>query len=188
MDGTGEKSLFRVDEYAFETEIADWLISHGGYHPGAASHFDTEIGIDTTRLAEFIGHTQAEAWNELVKLHGGSTEAAQKAFYARLASELDRRGTIDVLRRGVIDHGVHIQLAFFRPAHGLTTELVRRYEANRLTVTRQLRYEHSSAKAVDLALFVNGLLVATAEVKNPITGQTADDAKDQYRTDRERGA
>jgi type I restriction enzyme, R subunit len=107
------------------------------------------------------------------------------AFYARLAAEVDKRGTVDVLRRGVIDHGVLIRLAYFRPAHGLTPELVQRYRANRLTVTRQREYEQGSSKKLDLALFVNGLPVATAEIKNQLTGQTADDAKAQYRNDRD---
>jgi type I restriction enzyme R subunit len=133
----------------------------------------------------FIGDTQAEDWNRLVMLHGGSTETAQQAFYARLAAELDKRGTVDVLRRGVIDHGVLIRLAYFRPAHGLTPELMQRYGSNRLTVTRQLEYEQGSRKKLDLALFVNGLPVATAEIKNQLTGQTADNAKAQYRTDRD---
>jgi hypothetical protein len=64
---------------------------------------------------------------------------------------------VDVLRRGVTDLGVTIRLVYFRPAHGLTPDLVRRYGENRLTISRQLAYEASSSKAVDLALFVNGL-------------------------------
>jgi len=175
----------RPDEEAFEKEIAGWLIERGGYEAGAASNFDAGLGIDTSELAVFIGDTQAEDWNRLVMLHGGSTETAQQAFYARLAAELDKRGTVDVLRRGVIDHGVLIRLAYFRPAHGLTPELVQRYRANRLTVTRQLEYEQGSRKKLDLTLFVNGLPVATAEIKNQLTGQTADDAKVQYRNDRD---
>ncbi len=175
----------RVDEDAFETEIAGWLTGHGGYTAGAVEHFDPEIGIDTAELWEFIGATQADEWHRLRMLHGGSADDAQRAFKARLAKELDTRGTVDVLRRGVVDHGVTIRLAYFRPAHGLTPALVHLYNANRLTVTRQLRYEATSRKTVDLALFVNGLPVATAEIKNLITGQSIEDAKAQYRNDRD---
>jgi type I restriction enzyme, R subunit len=174
-----------VDEYEFESEIAGWLVQHGGYRAGEPENFDPALGIDTYVLATFIGKTQGDEWEKLVMLHGGVTETAQRAFYARLAAELDKRGTVDVLRHGVIDQGVHVQLAYFRPAHGLTPELVQRYDANRLTVTRQLRYEVGTQKAVDLALFVNGIPVATAEIKNPITGQTIDHAKAQYRADRD---
>ena len=72
-----------------------------------------------------------------------------------------------------------------KPAHALTAELVARYEANRLTVTRQLAYESGSNKTLDLCLFVNGLPVATAELKNQLTGQTVEHAVEQYRTDRD---
>ena len=84
-----------------------------------------------------------------------------------LTKDLDERGTLDVLRHGVVDLGVELRLAFFKPAHGLTPELVERYRANRLTVTRQLPYDPSSGKTLDLGLFVNGIPVATAELKNP---------------------
>lgn len=83
-----------------------------------------------------------------------------------------------------MDLNVLIRLAFFKPAHGLTEELVERYEANRLTVTRQLPFDPSSNKTLDLCLFVNGLPVATAELKNELTGQTVDHAIAQYRQDR----
>ncbi len=174
-----------LDEFAFETEIAAWLTEHAGYTQGSVAHFDPDRGIDTAELFAFIGATQIDQWNLLIMLHGGDPDTAQRAFADRLAKELDSRGTVDVLRRGVIDLGVTIQLAYFRPAHGLTPELVQKYDANRLTVTRQLRYQAASTKALDLTLFVNGLPVATAEVKNPLTGQTVEDAKAQYRADRD---
>ena len=86
--------------------------------------------------------------------------------------------------RGVVDRNVTIRMAFFKPAHGLTPELAQRYEVNVLSVTRQLPFDPSSARTVDLGLFVNGVPVATAELKNPLTGQTVENAIGQYRTDR----
>jgi type I restriction enzyme R subunit len=176
----------KPDEEAFEHEIADWLTSEGGYRVAAQpTFFDPAIGLDTGELEAFLANTQADEWNRLVMLHGGTSDAAQKAFVQRLAAEIDRRGTVDVLRRGVIDHGVHFNLAYFRPAHGLTQSLIERYNRNRLTVRRQVRYETGSTKTVDVMLLVNGLPVATAEIKNRLTGQGVDDAKRQYRTDRD---
>ncbi|MEX1177033.1 MAG: type I restriction endonuclease [Nitriliruptor sp.] len=110
---------------------------------------------------------------------------ARAQFADRVAKELDTRGTVDVLRHGVVDLGVPFRLASFKPAHGLTPSLVERYEQNRLTVTRQLPFESGSTKTLDLALFVNGVPVATAELKNRLTGQSFEDAKEQYRTDRD---
>ncbi len=109
-----------------------------GKAQGEPRDFDPVRGLDTAELFAFIGATQAKAWNELIKRYGGTANVAQAKFADRLASELDKRGTVDVLRHGVVDQGVTIRLAYFRPAHGLTPELVERYEANRLTVTRQL--------------------------------------------------
>jgi type I restriction enzyme R subunit len=143
------------------------------------------LGLDTAELFAFIGATQADDWSRLVKNHGGDPNTAQRKFAQRLASQIDERGTVDVLRHGVSDQGVTIRLAYFKPAHGLTPELVARYEANRLTVTRQLPYDPVSNKTLDLCLFVNGLPVATAELKNPLTGQTTEHAIAQYRQDRD---
>ncbi len=104
----------------------------------------------------------------------------------RIAAEIDKRGVLDVLRNGVKDRGVTIQLAYFRPGHTLAAGALDEYRANRLTVVRQLHYSTKTpAKSLDLTLFVNGIPVATAELKNQLTGQTVEDAKQQYRKDRD---
>lgn len=181
----------KVDEAGFEDAIAAWLVEHGGYRlckrgVGAeGAEFDRVRGIDTAELFAFIGATQGDTWAEVIRHHGGDANVAQSKFVARLASQIDDRGTLDVLRHGVMDGPVLVRLAFFKPAHGLTPELVARYEANRLTVTRQLAYDPASNKTLDLCLFVNGLPVATAELKNPLTGQSMEHAVNQYRSDRD---
>ncbi|MFA7477115.1 MAG: type I restriction endonuclease [Acidimicrobiia bacterium] len=180
-----------MDEAAFEAFICDWLVERGGYDAvkvgtaqGVPTDFDVVRGLDTAELFAFIGATQGEAWDQLRTLYGDA-DRAQRGFADRLVKELESRGTVDVLRHGVVDLGVTIRLAFFRPASGLTPELVERYHKNRLTVTRQLPYEAGSTKTLDLCLFVNGVPVATAELKNPLTGQGADQAIEQYRTARD---
>jgi type I restriction enzyme R subunit len=99
-----------------------------------------------------------------------------------MAQEIDARGTIDVLRNGVKGNGCKFFLCTFRPAHGLTPLLTERYEANRLTVTRQQRYAAAHNNTLDIVLWVNGLAVVTVELKNPLTGQDVEDAKAQYRS------
>lgn len=182
----------KPDEAALESFICDWLVNLGGYDgckvgnaQGQPTDFDPVRGLDTAELFAFIGATQADGWAKLIKLHGGDPNTAQAKFADRLASEIDKRGTVDVLRHGVVDHGVTIRMMFPRPAFGLTPELVSRYRSNRLTVTRQLPYEVGLAKTVDLGLFVNGVPVATAELKNPLTGQSVEQAMAQYRVDRD---
>jgi len=185
--------VIKPDERLFEDAITERLVDHGGYRvckwgtkaPQWSGDFDAGRGIDTAELFAFIEATQVEPWAQLVKLHGGNAESARRRFLDRLASELDDRGTVDVLRHGVMDQNVEIRPAFFKPAHGLTPELEERYQNNRLTVTRQLPYEPNATKTLDLCLFVNGLPVATAELKNELTGQGVEDAINQYRTDRD---
>ena len=173
-----------VSERAFEEAIEAHLLAHG-YLRSEPSNFDPVLGLDTAELFAFIGATQGDAWEDLVARYGGDRNAAQAGFARRLVAELDARGTVDVLRHGVVDLGVTIKLAFFRPAHGLTPELVQRYEANRVSVTRQLRYDPGSGNSLDLVLLVNGIPTATAELKNPLTGQGVEQAKAQYRQDRD---
>ena len=179
-------------EELFEQSICDSLLHRGGYDAikndlaqGAQPDFNPGLALDTGELFTFVGATQVDAWEELIKRYGGDQPTAQRRFAERLSSELDKRGSVDVLRHGVVDLGVTIKLAYFKPAHGLTPELIQRFQANRLTATRQLRYESASTKALDLALFVNGIPVATAELKNPLTGQGVEHAIAQYRTDRD---
>ena len=180
-----------MDEAGFEDAITGSLVEYGGYvlcKRGVGlgvSDFDAVRGIDTAELMAFIGASQGKEWDALLKHHGGDPDVAQSKLVQRLAQQIDDRGTLDVLRHGVMDGPVLIRLAFFKPAHGLTPDLVARYEANRLTVTRQLAYEPGSNKTLDLCLFVNGLPVATAELKNQLTGQTVEHAVEQYRLDRD---
>jgi type I restriction enzyme R subunit len=182
----------KPDEKAFESHVADWLPAFGGYGPvvlGTTNpYLDLDAGIETAELLAFVAETQPEEWAKVVTTHGGDEGKAGAALVDRLAHELDRRGTLDVLRHGIVYAGhekAEIELAYFRPASGLNPELAARYAANRLTVLRQVPYRPGSTKAVDLALLVNGIPVATAEMKNPITGQTADHAVAQYRNDRD---
>jgi type I restriction enzyme, R subunit len=181
----------KVSERGFEDAITVSLVEQGGYRvckwgtkPEWAADFDRPRGLDTAELFAFIEDTQPKAWERLVAVHGGA-EGARQQFADRLAKQLDERGTVDVLRHGVNDHGIEVRIAFFKPAHGLTPELTERYLANRLTVTRQLPFDAAATKTIDLCLFVNGIPVATAELKNPLTHQTVEHAKHQYRTDRD---
>ncbi len=174
----------KVDERSFEESIEAALLA-SGYLKSVPSQFDPALGIDTAELFAFIGATQIIEWEKLLGRYGNDPDAAQRGFAKRLASELDARGTVEVLRQGVVDLGVTIRLAFFAPAHGLTPELEELYAANRVSVTRQLAYEPVSTKTLDMVLFVNGIPTATAELKNPLTNQDVEHAIAQYRRDRD---
>jgi type I restriction enzyme R subunit len=184
--------MTQITEKLFEDAITASLVTDRGYlvckhglHPEWKGDFDATLGLDTVELFSFIEETQPQAWALLVKAHGGNPAMAKTKFAARLAVRLDSEGTLDVLRHGVSDQNVEMRLCYFKPAHGLTPELLARYQANRLTVTRQVPYEAGTGKSLDLGLFVNGIPVATAELKNPLTGQGVEQAITQYRTDRD---
>src|SRR5947208_15533707 len=100
----------------------------------------------------------------------------REQFLKRLASEIERRGALDVLRNGIKDSGVKFQLAYFKPASGLNEETRRLHQANLFAVVRQLHYSAKNENSLDLVLFLNGIPIFTAEIKNPFTGHAIDDA------------
>ncbi len=170
-------------EDAIEADLLD-----GGWLQGASS-FDSDfysagLGLDTGDLDTFIRATQNRAFEKLTATYGDIANA-QREVAKRVAAEIDKRGVLDVLRNGIRDRGVTLQLCYFRPGHTLAAGALDEYRANRLTVVRQLRYSAKTTDEVDLALFVNGIPVATAELKNPLTGQNVEHAKAQYRKDRD---
>jgi type I restriction enzyme R subunit len=172
------------DEESFGDAIEAHLCEHGGYTTLPSDEFDAERGFFPDTVVSFIEETQPEKWSELETRLGGDTRGE---FLAQLDSALDRldQGTLEILRHGFKIAGVRIQLAYFQPETGFNPDLRERYAANRLTVTRELHYSTSHPKQrLDLCLAVNGLPVATAELKNQWTDQTVENAKAQYKNSR----
>jgi type I restriction enzyme, R subunit len=171
-------------EYTFESRVEDELLCRGWSRTQGT--FNIQLGIDPDEMYRFIEAAQGEHWGRLVALYGDDLSIARRQFAQRVAAEVDARGVLDVLRHGVRDRGVQIDLAYFRPGHTLAADSLAQYNENRLTVARQFQYSlRNPLLAVDMALFVNGLPVGTVELKNPNTGQNADHAIAQYRRDRD---
>lgn len=175
-------------ERAFEDRVELELERHGWRTTGGTGSttgeglYDPELGLHTGTLWEFIGDTQLKRWNKLIELYGGDPDVAQQQFARRVASEIDSRGTLDVLRQGVKDRGVLIDLCYFKPGHTLAENALDDYNANILLAARQLHFSNRDrSDSVDIALFLNGLPIATMELKNPNTGQKAEHAIKQYR-------
>ena len=170
-------------ESAFEANIEAHLLGNG-WHSLAPAAYDRRTGVFGEEVIAFVRASQPKAWNQLVTRHGGEATAREK-FLKVVVAALDRRGTISVLRSPVKDSGVNVRLCFFKPASGLNEEHTRRYAANRLGIVRQLHHSESNpADSLDLTLVINGIPVATAELKNPLTHQNVDQAMAQYRADR----
>jgi type I restriction enzyme R subunit len=149
---------------------------------GDPSDYDREYCIDLAQLSAFLRETQGEVTDALDLGQDGPT---RRKFLARLQGEITKRGTIDVLRHG-IKHGPHqLDLFYGTPSPG-NPKAAERYGENRFSVTRQLRYSRDETqRALDLGLFINGLPVATFELKNSLTKQTVADAVEQYQRDRD---
>jgi type I restriction enzyme R subunit len=170
-------------ERAFEESIEAHLAANG-WAKGSGTGYDVALGLMPDELSVFLAQSQPDEWDQLCLRLGGVAAASTKVG-RYIADQITKRGTVDVLRRETKMNGVAFHVAFFAPANGLTPALWDRYRANRLTVVRQLHHSESTAgDSLDLALFVNGIPTATAELKNPLTNQTVKHAMKQYQRDR----
>jgi type I restriction enzyme, R subunit len=170
-------------EISFEDEICRHLGANGWrYAEGDAAGYHRARALFPADVLAWVQATQPKAWEVLAKNHGAK---ADDTLLARLRDQLDQRGTLDVLRHGVELLGLKapLKLAEFKPALAINEDILARYAANRLRVVRQVRYSLHNENSIDLVLFLNGLPVATVELKTDFT-QSIGDAIDQYRLDR----
>jgi type I restriction enzyme R subunit len=170
-------------EISFENDICDSLATNGWlYAEGDAQQYDRARALFPADVLAWVQETQPKAWEALSKNHGAS---AGTVLLDRLRKSLDDRGTLNVLRHGVELLGLRqsLSLCQFKPALAMNAETVAKYQHNRLRVVRQVRYSTHNENAIDLVLFLNGLAVATVELKTDFT-QSVEDAVDQYRFDR----
>ena len=152
-----------------------------GWLCGDSQDYDREYCVDLAQLSAFLHATQP---NAAESLDLGQDSPTRRKFLARLQGEVAKRGTIDVLRKGVKHRAHQIDLMYGTPSPENEKAKVQ-YGQNRFSVTRQLHYSRDNAQlALDLCLFINGLPIATFELKNSLTKQTVGDAVEQYKRDR----
>lgn len=169
-------------EAAFEDALEADLLA-GGYVSVPPGGYDRDRAIFPAEVLSFIRATQPKEWARLDGLLGVRVD---EQVITDLCKWMDAHGSLATLRHGFKCYGRTLRVAFFRAAHGLNPEQEIRYATNRVGVTRQLHFSlRRPHDSVDVTLSVNGIPVATLELKNPLTGQTAEDAKAQYRTDRD---
>ncbi|MFA6903190.1 MAG: type I restriction endonuclease [Gallionellaceae bacterium] len=170
-------------EIEFENDICTHLAKHDWLHAeNDHTGYDRARALFPADVLAWVQATQPQALEILNKNNGLASEVM---LLDRIRKQLDDRGTLDVLRHGVELLGLRqpVRLAQFKPALAMNAELQAKYAANRLRVVRQVRYSLHNENAIDLVLFLNGIPVATVELKSNFT-QSVDDAVDQYRFDR----
>lgn len=137
--------------------------------------------IDVEILFQFLEATQPKQIERLKTIHG---ERFEKRLFNRLEQELSRRGVIDCLRHGIKDRGVSLRLVYNKPPSTLNQLLMQNYEHNIFTVSRQVYYSTKNNNSLDVVLFLNGFPIIVMELKNQLTGQTVEHAKQQFKKDR----
>ncbi len=166
---------FSEEPEPFGFGLNNWLL-------GDPQAYDRSWTVDLHQLRRFIAATQPPS---VAALDLDQDSPTRQKFLARLQGEIGKRGVIDVLRHGIKHGQHHVDLFYGTPSPG-NTKAAERFALNRFSVTRQLRYSREdTAHALDLALFINGLPVATFELKNSLTKQTVEDAVEQYKRDRD---
>ena len=169
-------------EHTFESALVQSLIENGGYTLGDASTYSKELGFFRDEIISFLKASQPSRWAKIETVHGADVE---NRVLQRLYKEMDLRGSLDVLRNGFTDYGVRFQMAYFQPASGLNPDAVELYNQNSLKVYRQIYYSKDNKNSVDVLLSLNGIPVATLELKNQFTGQNVSNALKQYSTTRD---
>ena len=172
------KEIHLEDEICADLTAAGWL-----YDPADADRYDRTQTLFVDDTVAWIKASQPKAWEVIEKSHGA---AAPKVVAERLRKSLDSQGTLAVLRHGFEMIGLKhaVSMCQFKPALAMNADLQGRYAANRLRVVRQVHYSVHYENSIDLVLFVNGIPVATVELKSHYT-QSVQDAVYQYKTDRE---
>lgn len=175
-------SVTDTSERGFETFIADFLVTQKRYRLRTYDKYNRELCLDLDMLFEFFEATQPKRLTVLKRIHGSSY---QTKFGKRLFDQIKKHGIIHVLRKGITDNDVKIDLLYDKPDSLYNTAEMKKFESNIFSVSRQVHY---SSKDVDLSLdiviFINGIPIITMELKNELTNQTVEDAVAQYQKTR----
>lgn len=168
-------------EERFEEDIENYLLSHGGYVKENMQSYDAEKAIDMGALIRFIKASQPKQWERYLRNY---KDDAENKLYKRLNEEIENNGLIHVLRNGINDRGVKLNIAYFKPESSLNPDTLKLYNDNILTCTRQFAYSIENHNTIDMVLSLNGIPLVALELKNQITGQSVENAKTQYMYDR----
>lgn len=168
-------------EIAFESVIDNYLCATG-YQNIHGDEYDNERGIFPNVVLEFVKITQKKEWDKLEALLGHNVE---NQVLNDLCKWMDKNGSLATIRHGFKCYGKTLFIAYFKAPHSMNPELERSYSQNILGITRQLCYSTKNKNSIDIVISLNGIPIGTAELKNPMSGQTVEHAMKQYREDRD---
>ena len=169
-------------EIHFEEHIEHYLTTESGFRYVSNDAFDKNLCLVPHMLIDFIRETQPKAYIALLQQYGTTVN---EKIVENVANALHKQKTLDVLRNGVKDRGQLLRLVYFQPANNKTPEHEEMYKLNRFGIVRQFQYSNRNNNSIDLAIFINGIPVLTAELKNALTGQNHYNAIKQYVQDRD---
>jgi type I restriction enzyme R subunit len=168
-------------EQDFEEHIEQHLLN-SGYHSRLPSEYDKEQCLIPAEVIKFIQTSQSREYEKLQTQLGTDTDS--KIIY-RLSNDLAKLGALHVLRKGFKTRGCHFKMAYFKPASGMNPEAQVFYYQNHFSIVRQLKYSKKNENSLDMGIFLNGIPIITAEIKNSLTGQFVEEAIKQYKGDRD---
>ena len=168
-------------EQRFEDHIEAHL-NQSRYRSLQSSHYNTSLCLIPNETLQFVQDTQPILYQRLERQYGAETPVK---LLDRVSKQIASRGVLDVLRKGVKDRGCDFKLTYFQPSSGMNPDHQELYAQNRFSLIRQLHYSERNERSLDMVLFLNGLPLATMELKNSLTGQVFTDAEKQYRTARD---
>ena len=170
-------------EIHFEEHIENYLVNTvQEYHSVSPNLYDKDLCVIPSEIIEFVKDTQPKQYEALQKQYGTQVDVK---IVENVSKNIAKNKTLDVLRNGIKDRGQKLDLAYFKPAHNKTPEHEQLYAKNRLVIVRQLKYSNRNNNEIDLVLFINGIPVVTAELKNTLTSQRHHNAIKQYMQDRD---
>lgn len=171
-----------TSEKAFQKDIINHLTSTGYQKRNTQENYDKISCLDLELTLKFIQNTQDKEWKKWVKVYG---KKAEQKFFLRLVSEIEKKGTIHVLRNGFKDVGCYFKLFYPKPNNHKNPELFEKFEENIFSVIDELEYQDKEkSNRIDLVIFINGLPVLTIELKDTFS-QGVENAMEQYRKDRD---
>jgi type I restriction enzyme R subunit len=171
-------------ENRFEKDIETILTNGGGWKSVAFkdTNYNPQHGLDVSLLLSFVQETQPKAWKRYVRIYH---EDAEAKFLKRFDEEVSTHGLLHVLRKGIRDRGVTLNVINFRPVSSLSYENIEQFEANCFQCIRQFAYSHNNRNTIDMVLAVNGIPLVALELKNQYTGQNVEHAKVQFENNRD---